>query len=251
MSLEKVRGFVLRAVPVGDHDRIIDILTRESGLVTASARGSRRTRSPMLAATQEFALSDFSLFSQRGRLSVDTADLVESFIGLQSDLTRLVCAAHLSELFLDCLRDDAEQPQLYALWAYTMGALVNPQKDPLLVVHTCGMRLMCVAGYEPRLDHCTLCKEDREPYWFSYPECGLVCSRHMTVERSRSSIQVTEGLLSLLRHTVIAPVDRLYAFSVDTNVSSAFNRLSERYVGERMEKQYNRLNLLNKTLQDF
>ncbi len=90
MAVEVVRGFVLRAVPVGDADRILDILTRERGLIKPSARGARRTRSRMLASTQEFALSDFTLFSNRSRLIVNEVELVESFIGLQSDLTKLV-----------------------------------------------------------------------------------------------------------------------------------------------------------------
>lgn len=251
MSFDKVRGFVLRVVPYGEHDRIVDILTRECGLVTASARGARRTRSPMLAATQEFALSEFQLFNQRGRQTIDSADLVQSFIELQSDLTRLVCAAHLSEVFLDCLRDDADQPALYALWAYTMGALISQQKDPLLVTHTCGLRLMKMVGYEPRLDQCVLCSQEKLPLWFSFQDCGLICSRHMNDTRSQATIRMTDGLLSLLRHIVTAPVERLFAFTVDPTVATAFMELSNRYVGERMEKQYTRLDLLKTSLMDF
>lgn len=251
MPLDKVRGFVLRTVPVGDHDRIVDILTRECGLVTASARGARRTRSPMLAATQEFALSEFNLFTQRGRHFIDNAEMVQSFIELQSDLTRLICAAHLSEVFLDCLRDDTEQPQLYTLWAYMMGALVSPQKDPILVTHTCGLKLMQIAGYEPRLDRCILCQQETLPYWFSFSDCGLVCSRHLNDERSRSAIRMSDGLLSLLRYIIAAPFERVFAFSVDQNVADIFITLSDRYVMHHMEKQYSRLNLLKSTMQDF
>jgi DNA repair protein RecO (recombination protein O) len=251
MSHEKVKGFVLRTVPYGEHDRIVDILTKESGLITASARGARRTRSQMLAATQEFALSEFELFSQNGHLYINSADLVESFIELQSDLPRLVCAAHLSELFLDCLRDDAQQQELYTLWAYTVNAIISPAKDPLLTAHVCGLRLMKIAGYEPRLDHCVLCAQPVLPVWFSFNDCGLVCSRHLNEERSRSAIRITDGLLSLLQHVLMAPVERLYAFTVDPSVSAAFIELSLRYVRERMEKQYTRLDLLNTTMEDY
>lgn len=250
MALEQVRGFVLRAVPVGDADRIIDILTRENGLVTASARGARRTRSPMLAGTQEFALCDFGLFSNRGRLTVNSVELVESFISLQSDLTLLVSAAHLSEVFLDCLRHDPEQPQLYTLWAYTMNALLSKQKDPLLVAHVCGLRLMKMVGYEPRLDACVVCGETALPFWFSYSDCGMVCARHLTEARSISALNVTGGLLALLRHIMAAPVERLYAFAVDEPVAAAFMNMSRRFVEERMEKSYTRLDLLNVSMMD-
>lgn len=248
MASGLIRGFVLRAVPVGDSDRIVDILTRERGLLTASVRGARRTRSPMLAATQEFALSDFNLLSTRGKLIATSAELVESFIGLQSDLTLLVCAAHLSEIFLDCLRHDTEQPDLYPLWAYAIHALLSKQQDPLLVTHVCGLRLMKLVGYEPRLDACVACGKGELPLWFSHADCGLVCARHLTEARSISAVSLSGGLLALLRHTMTAPIERLYAFKVDAAVADAFTTLSRRYVAERMEKSYTRLDLLDHTL---
>lgn len=244
MPQDTVRGFVLRTVPVGEHDRIIDILTRERGLITASARGSRRTKSPMLAATQDFALSEFGLFIRQGRVSVDRADLVQSFIELQSDLTRLVCAAHLSEVFLDCLRDDTDQPSLYTLWAYAMGALIDPGKDPLLMTQACAMRLMKLAGYEPRLDRCSRCNQDLPPYRFSFDDCGLICSRHLSADLTRNALPLTDGLLSLLRHSMQSPVERLFAFSAAEPVLSRFIQMADRYVCDRMDKRYHRLDLL-------
>lgn len=248
MALEVVRGFVLRTVPVGDSDRILDILTREHGLMTASARGARRTRSPMLAATQEFALSDFGMLATRGKVIATSAELVESFVGLQADLALLVSAAHLSEVFLDCLRHDPDQPPLYPLWAYTIHALLAKRQEPLLIAHVCGMRLMKMIGYEPRLDGCMFCDSREPPLWFSYADCGLICARHRTEARSFSSVRLNSGLAALMRHVMTAPVERLYAFTVDEAVAAAFKDLSRRFVQDRMEKSYNRLDLIQNSL---
>lgn len=248
MAVEVVRGFVLRAVPVGDADRILDILTRERGLITASARGARRTRSRMLASTQEFALSDFTLFSNRSRLIVNEVELVESFIGLQSDLTKLVCAAHLSELFLDCLRHEPEQPSLYPFWAYTVNALINGQIEPLLVTHVCGFRLMQIMGYEPLLEACVVCDKAEEQLWFSYSVCGVVCRRHLNGSSASAAVKLTDGLLPLLRYVMSSPIERLYSFTASENTAKAFMELSRRFVQDRMEKAYTRLDLLDISL---
>jgi len=118
MSHEQVRGFILREVAIGEADRLVEILTATHGLVTAMARGSRRVRSPLLSATQIFALSDFTLFSYKGRYTIDSAELVEPFLRLREDLDRLICAAHLAEVFHDLVRDDLADDQMYILWAY-------------------------------------------------------------------------------------------------------------------------------------
>jgi len=244
MTHLKVKGFVIREVPVGESDRIVNILTAEHGLISASARGARRTRSPLLLSTQIFSLSDFELFVNKGHYSVNSAELTEAFMPLQQDLDRLVCAAHLAEVLLDSTRDDVAQPDLYRLWAYSLQALQS-RPDPLLTVHLAQLRLLLTIGYAPCTDTCVICGDAlNDQARFSVRSCGTVCEKLVCRQKAGDSQALAAGTLPCLRHALTAPLGRLFSVRLSPDARRDFLLLSERYLTHQMEKSYNRLQLL-------
>jgi DNA repair protein RecO (recombination protein O) len=244
MAHENFRGFVLRTVRLGEADRLLSILTAERGLVTAVARGAERVRSPMLAATQIFALSDFTAFAHKGRLTIDSAELAEPFLKLREDLDRLVCAAHLAEVFLDLARDDLTGPELYSLWAYSCQA-VQSQADPFLVTHAAQIRALAVSGFAPRLDRCLIChQEPAGDSWFDLAARGLLCAADYLPAPDREASKLSPAARSCLNYILQSPMERLFAFRLNETVRQEVCQFADRYLTLTMEKAYTRLALL-------
>ena len=71
-----------------DADKLLTVLTRDFGKMTLKARGVKGKNSPLKAACQLLAFSEFTVFEYRGFITINEAVPKELFLPLHSDLVR-------------------------------------------------------------------------------------------------------------------------------------------------------------------
>lgn len=244
MSHINVRGFILRDQPVGDADRLISLLTADHGLITAAARGARRQKSPLLASTQIFALSQVQLFHNRGRYTVDSAELIESFQGLHKDIFRLVCAAHLAEVFIDLLKDDLPDYASYEIWGRAINE-VNRGHEPLLAIHIAQLRLLAHSGLKPPIELCSKCHQSViAPAIFSFTESKIFCGSGCALSTVGLNMRLSAGSLACLHHIFSCRLENLFSFSLSEKIRREVVDFSNKWLTNQMEKEYSRLDML-------
>ena len=89
------QAIVLRHADYREHDRMLTLLSPSMGRVEALCRGCKRPQSPLLAASEWFALGEYVLYAGKGRMTVTSCSLTESFFPLRADWDKLKYATYL------------------------------------------------------------------------------------------------------------------------------------------------------------
>lgn len=158
MQRVKLTGFVLRAVDYGESDRVVTLLTRERGKVSAFARGARASRKRFGGALEPFTLLSAEARERPGSdlLGLDSVAVERGFGGLRADLAKIACAGYAAELARELVRDHEPHDELFdLLGAYLSGLDGGPARPAALRAFE--LVALRAAGLAPRLDACARC----------------------------------------------------------------------------------------------
>ena len=232
----KTEAVVLREVEINEADKLLDLLSKDRGLLTVKAGAVRRGSSPLKSACQLLTLSEFTLREYRGKLSVQEAQPLEQFRALREDVELLALGSYFAQAAGAVAQEDAPNPELLQLLCNALFALGNRGKLQSLVKTGFELRLACLAGFTPDLSACAVCGA-AEPDRFDLSRGTLSCAACREGE-SGIRLPLTPGMLMAMRYIVWCEPKRLFSFRLEEESLSALSTLTEAYLMTQLEHSF-------------
>ncbi|MBQ8555880.1 MAG: DNA repair protein RecO [Clostridia bacterium] len=187
-------AIVLRYANYRDNDRMLTLFSPTQGRIEALARGCRKPRSPILNASELFALGDFELYQKGAHLTVISASLMETFYPLRQDFDRLAVGMYLLGVAENIIQPGVPAQELFMLLLHTLSRLTFSDQPWKPLTAGFLLHLSNCEGFRPRLSHCVHCgrrMQEGESTWFDHAEGGLVCREcHLPAHAPISAAQV-------------------------------------------------------------
>ena len=109
-------GMVLTAMPVGDYDKRITILTEKNeGRSTAFARGARRPNSQLLCWLKSLAFGEFELFEGKSAYNLSKASISNYFRELTDDLEAVCMGFYFLEFAEYFCQENNDEVEMLAI----------------------------------------------------------------------------------------------------------------------------------------
>src|SRR5882672_8197320 len=154
-GLYRDEGVVLRAIKLGEADRIVTIFTQGHGKIRAVAKGIRKTTSKFGARLEPTSRVALQCYKGRELDIVTQAETVEAHRALREEYALFTHAVPMLEA-VDQVAQERE-PNL-ALYRMLTGALRTlAQRRSPLVTTAFFWKLLSLEGFHPLLDVCARC----------------------------------------------------------------------------------------------
>ena len=179
MGLYRDEAVVLRTQKLGEADRIITLLTRDTGRVRAVAKGVRRTTSRFGSRLEPFTYVDLQLAEGRSLDVVTQAETLAPYgARIGSDYERYTAGTVMLETAERLVIEDKEPAlQQFLLLIGGLRTMASGERSPAAVLDSFLLRSLSVAGYAPSFEACARCGEEGPHRSFNPAAGGMLCSR--------------------------------------------------------------------------
>lgn len=210
-------GIVLSAANVGEHDRSLYILTKEHGKISAFARGSRRTNSPLLATTVPMCFGTFEAYPGRNAYYVTGANISHYFRDLTTDYDSMCYGALFLEMAEYMSVEEMVEKDRLGLLFMTLRALQEKKQSFELIRAIYELRSLVISGEYPDVFSCKACRTKDNIKFFSLKDRGVYCEK---CGQTYSGAPIDPSTLYAMQFIMSTPVEKLYTFALSKEIEA-------------------------------
>ena len=230
MALRHDQGIVLRSYPFGEADRVVVLLSPNTGKMRTVVKGVRKTKSRFGGRLEPFTHVDMVLYEGRNLDTITQVAVLEPFPRLRSDLDAVVAAGTMVEAADAVAQEDEAAIRLFLLLQRGLKSLEAGQRSPDLITSYL-LKLADVVGVAPSLLQCASCGRVEDLHRFSFGAGGSICDRC----RAEGSVKLRDGLTQYL--AALAGSELMTLPPVDLSLSGEAMGIARRFVEYHLDRK--------------
>ena len=226
---EKVCGIILSVIPYKDTSKILNIFTKEYGLIGVIAKGAKNPKSPLRAVTENYTYGYFYIYYKLDRLSIlSQVDIINPFLNIRTNLELTSYRSFICELTHQTLKESPEAE----IFDYLINGLekMNQGLDPMIITNILELKYLDYLGTHVNLDSCIKCGSTKDILTIDGDAGGYICKNCYTNE-----IRVNPKTLKMIRMYYYINIKSISSIKVSNEVKNDINQFLtiyyEKYTG--------------------
>lgn len=221
--LEKIEGIVLTEQDYGETSKILNVITKEYGIIGVISKGCRSMKSKLRSVSSKLTFGEFNLYYKKDKLSILTSvDVINPFNEIKKDISKISYASYILDL-AGQVSKESYNSDVYNLLISSLEK-INDGFDPLVITNILELKYLNYLGVMPVLDACCLCDTTVGIETISPHRGGYICGNCFTNER-----KVSARTIKMVRMYYYVDINKISKLDISEDVKKEINNFLDEY----------------------
>lgn len=248
--LSQFKGLVLSETPWGENDRLLTVLTAESGKISILLKGGASLKNKASGACQPMCYSEFVTADRGGRPWVREATQIEGFLHIRESLDDTALALYICDVANEVCVENGDEAEMLNLVLNTLYAIGKKLKPRNIIKAAYEMRTAAVCGFSPDLVKCEECGSDNAEVMYLDVMDGVIhCDRCKAKHNMRAAndghtmliMPLEKGMLDAMRYVCYSNARRYLSFDIAEEQKILFSEYCEKYLLNHLDRGFSSL----------
>lgn len=172
--LENVEGVILNVTPFGETSKIINVFTKEHGVIGIIAKGAMSVKSKIRSASQKLTYGVFNIYYKKDKLSLLVSiDVINPLKKIKEDITLIGYATYICDLINQVVKQ-TNNDKIYDDFINSL-LKIEEGLNPMVITNILEVKLLDYLGVGLNLTSCIICGNQKEIVTLSSEKGGLIC----------------------------------------------------------------------------
>ena len=225
MKIISVEGIVINTTDYKENSKIINILTKDKGIIGCISKGCKNLKSKLRLLSERLSYANYQIsYRENGLSTLIDGDIIDYFVNIKSDILKVSYVTYITELASSVYKESLDD-EVYNLMINSIKK-IEEGLDPKIITNVLELQYLEYLGINLNLDSCVKCGSTKV-VTLSLSKGGYVCAKHRTNEGL-----LDEKVMKLLRLYYYVDISKISSIDIDENVSEAINKIIEEYYDE-------------------
>jgi len=223
MKIESIEGIILSETNYSESSKILNVLTKEYGLIGVISKGCRNMKSKLRGVSRKLLLGTLHIYYKPNGLSTLIGiDVINSYSKTLMDLEKISYASFILDLINQVIKQ-TDALEIFDLLKDTLEKLEDGL-NPLALTNILELKLLDYLGVSPSIDSCAHCGSNKDIVTLSSDAGGYVCRSCYNNE-----VLVSDKTIKMIRMYYYVDIKNISKLDVSSEVSNEINRFLDDY----------------------
>ena len=227
--IKKLEGIIVSEVDYKESSKIINIYTKEEGIIGCLARGSKRLKSNLSGVSSKFTYGYFHInYKENGMSTLMEVDIIDNFKNIKKDIENISYVAYITELVTQVFKHENNK-NIYNLYIDSIKK-INDMFDPMVITNILELKLLDNLGIRPVIDGCVSCGNMNGIVTISSYKGGYLC--HNCLNNEKIVHTKTIKLIRMFYYVDIAKIEKIdISDTIKNEINEFIDDYYDRYSG--------------------